>query len=283
MDLVDTAWLREARRENTEAKVKTKTPRPENLSVVNFVCLSEILGEQLDLTQVAERTGGKYGKRVKQAVVIRSIQPKLTCMIMANGKMLICGGRSPDESLHLSWLVCLELQKQKLVKTDVAVSNFAVHNIVCRFDCQHKLNLSLFYLDHLDSSVYHPKKIKPVRHYMQNPKLVCVIFETGKCIITGATHQEQLHVAPSKIKWSNYKLGAEYRHCDPREFDEAKAKMPPGEKESKQKKNREEEEQDEIDQEMMEAMLVDEILCTVANCNNERDAGATVCLKHKAL
>jgi transcription initiation factor TFIID TATA-box-binding protein len=256
-----------------------EVPRPPGLQIVNFVCLAELLDTQLDLTQVAERTGGKYGKRVKQAVVIRSLRPRLTGMVMANGKFLICGGRSPDESNHLAWRLCLTLQEHSLVSGPVSVSNFVVHNIVCSYNCGHKLNLALFNADHLDSSVYHPKKIRPVRHYMEDPKLVVVIFSTGKCIFTGARHQDQLHIAPSKINWAKYKLGQEYRPFSSDESVPKKQHIAPAEI---KKALKEAEQEDEIEQEMLEAMLIDEILCKTPLCINERVQGKQHCAKHEA-
>lgn len=274
--------------------------KPDRLQIVNFVCLAEILDTQLDLIQVAERTGGKYGKRVKQAVVIRSLRPKLTCMIMANGKMLICGGKSPDEGNHLAWLMCLELQKHKLVKTDVSVSNFVVHNIVCTYDCGFKFNVPMFYAEHTDSCIYHPRKIRPVRHYINDPRLTVIIFPTGKAVITGATHQEQLYQAPAKVRWTDYKLGHEHIPFDSSQLTQIAKKPKPvkctepwckkkgifngkckkHDKVETKVKLEEQETADEVEQEMMEALLIDKILCSADLCCEERALDSKYCKDH---
>jgi TATA-box binding protein (TBP) (component of TFIID and TFIIIB) len=185
--------------------------KPKDLHIVNFVCTAEFLDTQLDLIRVAEAFQGKFGKRAQQAVVIRSLRPKLTCMLMANGKMLICGGQSPEEGVCLANLIALKLERNYLVPRGSCVSNFVVQNIVCKYYCGHMMNVALFYADHMDTSVYHPDKIKPVRHYPPGTKQVIVIYSSGNCIITGAIEQKQLYQGTTKVAWQKYKLGHEYR------------------------------------------------------------------------
>lgn len=258
----------------TGAELIGESKKPEGLEYVNWVNLCELfLTEPLDLIRVAEMTGGKFGKRVQQAVVIRLLIPKITVMIMGNGKFLVCGGGAPEEGVHGVNCVTWKLQKLDLVhqQSDLSISNFMVQNIVCKYYCGFRINVALFHSDHRHNSVYHPQKIQPVRYYPPGTTLVVVMYPSGQNIITGATKQEQLHHGTTTVQWHMYRQGQEYRAFHVQELKDVPLGPQPKQKKCKEPGCKERvhagnvdychrhllhKEEDEIDEELLEAIAL---------------------------
>lgn len=185
--------------------------KPFNLQIVNFVALAQ-LDCELDLAKCAERLPGKYGQAVLQATVVRSANPKVTTMIMSNGKLLMCGASEPDQVVWMAWLILAKLYQRGLItKPGVMVSNVNIENIVAKYYVGFEINLQLFFADHKDRSVYHPQKIAPVRFYSKGAGLVHVVYRTGWVIITGSKAQQQTYQATKTVDWAKYRQGKEYR------------------------------------------------------------------------
>lgn len=179
-----------------------------SLRLVNFVCTAGLF-TRLNLPLVAELTGGKYGRKVFSAVVIRSLKPHVTLMAMASGNLAIPGAASPDEAAYAAWLLAYVLQRDvpSMVR-GITVSNVHVENIVATADVGHGLDIQRFYSDHKHKSIYQPHKIKPVRYYPHLPerqKPVIVIYDTGKIVITGAVTQAEIHQTYDLVDWLKYR------------------------------------------------------------------------------
>lgn len=182
--------------------------KPVSLSIVNFVCTGELFA-RLPLALVAELTGGKYGPKVFPADVVRSMNPKVTLMLMGSGSLVISGAASPDDAVRAAWLqaYCLQRAVPAMVP-GIGVCNINVENIVATADVGYELDVKRFYEQNMGKSIYQPKKIKPVRHYPHMPerqKPVIVMYDTGKIIITGATTQAEIHSTYALIDWPKYR------------------------------------------------------------------------------
>lgn len=196
--------------------------KPDNLSIENYVCTCE-LGVSLDLVQCGEKLG-KFGRKVLQACVVRSQVPKATAMIMGNSKLIICGAKTPEDSVHLAWLVCMTLVRKGLADISATVSNFNVQNIVSTFYVGFELNLGLFHADFRVQSQWQPEKIKPVFFRQHGPNLVHVISDSGYINVTGAKNEQECYRAESAVDWSKYRKGHEYRQFIPSKRRQPKAK-----------------------------------------------------------
>jgi TATA-box binding protein (TBP) (component of TFIID and TFIIIB) len=182
--------------------------KPVSLRIVNFVCTAEFF-THLNLPLVAELTGGKYGRKVFPAVVIRSMKPHVTLMLMGSGSVVVSGAASPDDAVYAAWLAAYVLQRDvPSMVPGIGACNVHVENIVATADVGYELDVKRLYEDNMGKSIYQPKKIKPVRYYPHLPdrqKPVIVAYDTGKIIITGATTQAEIHSTYDLLPWAKYR------------------------------------------------------------------------------
>lgn len=181
--------------------------QPASLRIVNFVSTAELF-VKLNLPLVAELTGGKYGRKVFPAVVIRSMNPHVTLMLMGSGSVVASGAASADDAIRAAWLAAYTLQRDVPdMVPNIGVCNLHVENIVATADVGFPIDIKRLYADNMSKSVYQPKKIKPVRYYPFMPlrqKPVIVIYNTGKIIITGAETQDEVYSTYGLIDWNKY-------------------------------------------------------------------------------
>jgi TATA-box binding protein (TBP) (component of TFIID and TFIIIB) len=183
--------------------------QPVSLSIVNFVCTAELF-TPLPLPLVAELYGGKYGPKVFPAVVIRSMNPHTTLMVMGSGSLVISGAASPDDAIRAAWMQAYCLQRDMRIP-NAGVCNIHVENIVATANVGHEIDVPRFYEQNMGKSIYQPKKIKPVRYYPHMPerqKPVLVIYDSGNIIITGAVTQTEIHSTYSLVDWNKYRKKA---------------------------------------------------------------------------
>lgn len=183
---------------------------PPNMRVVNYVATAN-LNCTLDLIKCTSHFG-KFGRRVMQSCVVRSEKPGVTTMVMANGKLQMCGADSPEAIMWMAWLMCYELYERGLIsEPGVSVMNVNIENIVCALSIGFPVNIELFYDDHNDEATYHPEKISPVQWYPNGTGLAIVVYKTGEAIITGNRTLKGAIDASKLVDWTRYALGKEYR------------------------------------------------------------------------
>ena len=197
--------------------VYAKMAEPATMRIVNFVSTANLMS-WLHMPLIAEGTGGKYGPKVFPAVIIRSINPRATIMLMPSGSLVVSGAISPDDAVRAMWLVTWILRRLfPVMLRGVSLQNFNVENIVATAYVGYELNIKLFYADHMSQSIYQPKKIKPVRYYPFLPdkrKPVIVMYDTGNIIITGCVTQAESYATFKLVEWHKYRKDFEYRKFD---------------------------------------------------------------------
>jgi TATA-box binding protein (TBP) (component of TFIID and TFIIIB) len=133
-------------------------------------------------------------------------------MLMQNGKLLFCGGSSPDAVVLMAWMLLHKLYEKGLItEPGVTLMNLNVENIVCSYSLGYDLNIELFHADHGDTSVYQPEKISPVQWYPNSIGLAIVMYSTGELIITGNRTLPDAITATTLRDWTRYGKGREYR------------------------------------------------------------------------
>ena len=202
------------------------------LRVVNLVATA-FMDCTVDLIKCAEAMGGKCGSNELPSCVIRSAKPRVTAMIMANGKLLFCGARKPEDIMQVAWALLLKLYRKNLIaEPGVTLMNLHVENIVCSYSLGFEINVELFYNDHADTSVYQPQIISPCQFYPDGSGRVIVIYGTGECIVTGSRTFEEAIATSKLVDWRKYQLGHEYRPFEStRSVKKQKQKQSKGDKE----------------------------------------------------
>ena len=163
------------------------------------------LGCQLDLKAIAMRArNAEFNPRRFSAVVMRIRDPKTTALIFHSGKMVVTGARSEELSRLAARKYARIIQKLGFA---VSFLDFTVQNMVGTADVRFPVLLDGLARDHEDFSSYEPELFPGLIYRMVSPKVVLLIFVSGKVVMTGAKNRDHIYEAFEYI----YPVLTEYR------------------------------------------------------------------------
>ncbi|KAJ7043067.1 TBP-domain-containing protein [Mycena alexandri] len=154
------------------------------VATVNLDC-------RLDLKTIAlHARNAEYNPKRFAAVIMRIRDPKTTALIFASGKMVVTGAKSEDDSRLASRKYARIVQK---LGFDAKFSEFKIQNIVGSCDVRFPIRLEGLAYSHGQFSSYEPELFPGLIYRMIKPKVVLLIFVSGKIVLTGA--KARLHLA----------------------------------------------------------------------------------------
>jgi transcription initiation factor TFIID TATA-box-binding protein len=136
---------------------------------------------------------------------MRIREPKTTALIFASGKMVVTGAKSEDDSKLAARKYARIIQK--LGFTDARFTDFKIQNIVGSCDVKFPIRLEGLAFGHNQYSSYEPELFPGLIYRMVKPKIVLLLFVSGKIVLTGAKVREEIYQAFDTI----YPVLVEYR------------------------------------------------------------------------
>lgn len=128
---------------------------------------------------------------------MRMRDPKTTALIFQSGKVIITGAKS--EALALLAAKKYTRTLQLIGLPHVVCAGFTLQNLVAGFDTRFPIALDSLSSQHSEFTSYEPELFPGVIYRMQDPKLVLIIFVSGKVVVTGAKSTKQLITAVEEI------------------------------------------------------------------------------------
>jgi transcription initiation factor TFIID TATA-box-binding protein len=156
------------------------------------------LGCSLDLRKIAMRArNAEYNPKRFAGLTMRIREPKSTALIFQSGKMVVVGAKSET----LSRLAARKFARiiQKIDYPEVEFKGFAIQNIVGVASVMFPIRLEGLAYDHEDYSSYEPELFAGLIYRMLAPKIVLLIFVSGKVILTGARTRGDVYKGFEKI------------------------------------------------------------------------------------
>jgi transcription initiation factor TFIID TATA-box-binding protein len=170
---------------------------PNHVEIQNVVAVST-LGQKIDLLAIMKVFRNvEYRPKKFPGLVFRLKRPKTATLIFTTGKMVCTGARSEREAFGAVGRVVRELRKEGFIiqgrmKIDVV-------NIVGTADFGGEVDLESM-ADILDDVLYEPEQFPGLIYRMKYPKVVVLLFRSGKIVLTGADREEQIHEAAEKMR-----------------------------------------------------------------------------------
>ncbi|KAI1172074.1 TATA-box-binding protein [Nemania sp. FL0916] len=163
------------------------TPTLQNIvATVNLDC-------RLDLKTIAlHARNAEYNPKRFAAVIMRIRDPKTTALIFASGKMVVTGAKSEDDSKLASRKYARIIQK---LGFNAKFTDFKIQNIVGSCDIKFPIRLEGLASRHHNFSSYEPELFPGLIYRMIKPKIVLLIFVSGKIVLTGAKVREEIYQA----------------------------------------------------------------------------------------
>ncbi|AQK64056.1 TATA-box-binding protein 2 [Zea mays] len=168
------------------------------VSTVNLDC-------KLDLKAIAlQARNAEYNPKRFAAVIMRIREPKTTALIFASGKMVCTGAKSEQQSKLAARKYARIIQK---LGFPAKFKDFKIQNIVGSCDVKFPIRLEGLAYSHGAFSSYEPELFPGLIYRMKQPKIVLLIFVSGKIVLTGAKVREETYTAFENI----YPVLSEFR------------------------------------------------------------------------
>merc|ERR1711907_298607 len=122
--------------------------------------------------------------------------PKTTALIFASGKMVCTGAKSEETCRTASRKYVRIIQKCEF---PAQFQEFKIQNIVGSCDVKFPIRLEGLAYAHGVYSSYEPELFPGLIYRMVKPKVVLLIFVSGKIVLTGAKVREETYQAFENI------------------------------------------------------------------------------------
>ncbi|KAF8065437.1 hypothetical protein HT031_003038 [Scenedesmus sp. PABB004] len=156
------------------------------------------LGCKLELKDIAlHARNAEYNPKRFAAVIMRIREPKTTALIFASGKMVCTGAKSEAESRLAAKKYCRIVQRTGF--EEVKMKDFKIQNMVGSCDVKFPIRLEGLAYSHGYFATYEPELFPGLIYRMKDPKIVLLIFVSGKVVLTGAKQREQIYAAFENI------------------------------------------------------------------------------------
>mmetsp|Transcript_24987 Transcript_24987/g.36890 ORF Transcript_24987/g.36890 Transcript_24987/m.36890 type:complete len:220 (+) Transcript_24987:100-759(+) len=166
--------------------------------VVQNIVATISLGVTVDLEKVAKTVNNaEYSPRRFAAVIMRLREPRVTALVFKTGKMIVTGAKNVKDS---------ETAGQKFVRiiqrcgfTTASFNDYKIQNISATVSMGFPIRLEGLLYAHANCCTYEPELFPGLVYRMTNPKVVLLIFVSGKVVLTGAKDKDSLLQAVTKI------------------------------------------------------------------------------------
>jgi transcription initiation factor TFIID TATA-box-binding protein len=173
--------------------------RPEDSLKIENIVASAKVSDFLDLPTLASKIkDAEYNKKRFPGVVLRMQDPKIAALVFGSGKVVLTGAKSID-SLSRG----LEILGNQLRALDIDIPEnltYKIQNIVTSADLGSPINLNKIAVGfNLEMIEYEPEQFPGLVYRLDEPKVVVLLFGSGKLIITGGKKPEDAKKAVQKI------------------------------------------------------------------------------------
>ena len=127
---------------------------------------------------------------------MRIREPKTTALIFASGKMVVTGAKSEEFCRLAARKYARIIQK---LGFPARFSEFKIQNIVGSCDIKFPIRLEGLAFSHGHYSSYEPELFPGLIYRMVKPKIVLLIFVSGKIVLTGAKVRDEIYQAFENI------------------------------------------------------------------------------------
>ena len=166
------------------------------IDIVNVVA-SATIDQKLDLNEITRKFPDvEYHPDVFPGAVFRLRNPKTATLLFSTGKMVCTGSKSEEMAVKAVNTVVQKLRKGGIkIKKNAVVT---VQNIVSSINLGGRVSIERAART-LPRSMYEPEQFPGVIHRMIDPKVVILIFASGKLVCTGGKTEKDVYRAVNQL------------------------------------------------------------------------------------
>ena len=183
--------------ENTKQKKEKKPVFDASIKIQNVVA-SVTFNQKFDLNAIVKGNPlVEYRPETFPGLVFRLKKPKTAILIFRTGKMVCTGAKSEKEAKRAVNKVVRELKKTGIIipsKPEIKIVNIvASANLMGKIELEETVSF-------LSKVMYEPEQFPGLIYRMDDPKVVILLFASGKLVCTGATNEETVYKAVEKLR-----------------------------------------------------------------------------------
>ena len=155
-----------------------------NIKIENIVASTK-LADSFDLNMIVEKfPSAEYNKKKFPGLVYRVSGPKAAFLIFTSGKVVCTGSKIVEDVNKVIGNLALKLREIDVPCYDKP--DISIQNIVASADLQTVLNLNAIAVGlGLENIEYEPEIFPGLVYRVDDPKVVILIFSSGKLVVTG--------------------------------------------------------------------------------------------------
>jgi transcription initiation factor TFIID TATA-box-binding protein len=156
----------------------------ESLKIENIVA-SGVIAESIDLAEFSSKVKNcELNNKRFPGAVYRIADPKIACLVFSSGKIVITGVRN-DKALKDGLAIVIKSLKDAGIKP-LREPKVAITNMVCSYNLDRYINLNKMAVTlNIENVEYEPEQFPGLVYRIKDPKIVVLIFSSGKIILTG--------------------------------------------------------------------------------------------------
>jgi len=167
-----------------------------DVKIQNVVAVGT-LDQKMDLLSILKVfRNAEYRPKRFPGLVFKMKSPKTATLIFSTGKLVCTGAKSEKLALSTVRKVVRELRKEGFIIRKSP--KIKVVNMVGTADVGRMIDLEAA-SDILDNTMYEPEQFPGMIYRMKEPKVVILIFRSGKLVLTGGKSEKQVHEAVEKM------------------------------------------------------------------------------------
>jgi len=176
------------------------------IKIENVVASTQI-GENIDLVKISkEIKDSEYKPKQFPGLVLRTSEPKAAALVFRSGKIVCTGSKSVEDARRAVKQIVKMLKGIGISVIDEP--DVKVQNIVASADLGTDLNLNAIAVGlGLENVEYEPEQFPGLVYRLTDPRVVVLIFGSGKMVVTGGKSPEDAQKAVEKISKELKMLG----------------------------------------------------------------------------
>jgi len=160
---------------------------------IENVVASATLDQRIDLLAIMKVFRNvEYRPKQFPGLVFRLKRPKTATLIFASGKMVCTGSKSEQQARAAVRKVVRELQNNGIII--LSKPKIVIQNIVASANLGGSIDLEMAVAT-LENVMYEPEQFPGLILRMSAPKVVMLLFASGKLVCTGAKNEEMVKEA----------------------------------------------------------------------------------------
>jgi transcription initiation factor TFIID TATA-box-binding protein len=166
---------------------------------IENVVASTSLGVKLDLQAIALALGGaEYEPEQFPGLIYRLKEPKTATLLFRSGKLVCTGGKSLEDVRTAIEIVGKQIEAAGIqIKKHPVIE---VQNIVATSNLGREIDLNAIAISlGLEKVEYEPEQFPGLVYRLDEPKVVLLLFGSGKMVCTGAKKPSDVEQAVEKI------------------------------------------------------------------------------------